>query len=210
MTLAFPEVAEEKYSPTHYKPTAPSGLMVTAAIAFAFMAGTGGTTTPEYVQQRGDRGYLIAQIPATSPPTVGVRLPVDNLKTIRATFKPSISDLANLLGVSRQALYNWMAGGRPSLQSANRLEDLSKAADLVAAHGLNSPYLLRRKIREGKSLMEIVRDGGSAQDAARTLIRIVEKEATQREQLKRDFAGRKPPKLESEDFGVPMLDEFGS
>jgi hypothetical protein len=58
MTLAFPEIEEEMYSPTHYKPIAPSGIVATAAIAFAFMAGTGGVTTAEYLQQRGYRDQV--------------------------------------------------------------------------------------------------------------------------------------------------------
>lgn len=207
MTLAFPETEEDTYSPTRYRPIAPSGIVATAVIAFAFMAGTGGLTTAESLQQRGSRGYEIVQIPAVGSANVGLRLPVDNLRTIRSAFKPSISDLAGLLGVSRQAIYNWMAGERPSLESADRLEDLAKAADLVAARGVSSPYVLRRKIKDGKSLMEIIRDGGSAQDAARVLIRIVENEAEQREQMGRSMAGRKRPKLENRDSGAPMLDE---
>ncbi|MBZ5686038.1 MAG: helix-turn-helix transcriptional regulator [Acidobacteriia bacterium] len=207
MTLAFPEIEEEMYSPTHYKPIAPSGIVATAAIAFAFMAGTGGVTTAEYLQQRGYRGYQFVQIPALAGPNAGVRLPMENLKIIRAAFKPSMLDLASLLGVSRQAVYNWMAGENPSRDSADRLEDLAKAADLVAAYGLNSPYLLRRKISDGRTLMEIVRDGGSAHEAARSLIGIVEKEAEQRDQLRKSLAGRKPSRLDRQEFGMPMLDE---
>lgn len=204
------EVEEDTYSSAHYQPATSSGIVATAAVAFAFMVGTGGTSTVGYLQHRGDRGYQFIQTPSVVNPNIGVRLPVENLKSIRAAFKPSMSDLASLLGVSRQAVYNWMAGELPSPESADRLEDLANAADLVASYGLNSPYLLRRKIRDGKSLLEIVRDGDSAQDAARTLIRIAEKEAEQQDQLKKSFAGRKVPALKSEDFGVPMLDEFGS
>jgi len=207
MTLPCLEVEEDTYSSTHYQPVASSGIVATAAIAFAFMVGTGGVTTAEYLQQRGDRGYQFVQIPAVAGPNVGVRLPMENLKIIRAAFRPSMSDLASLLGVSRQAVYNWMAGENPSRESADRIEDLAKAADLVAASGLDSPYLLRRKIRGGKTLMEIVRHGGSAHEAARSLIGIVEKEAEQREQLRKTLAGRRPSRLDRQEFGVPMLDE---
>jgi transcriptional regulator with XRE-family HTH domain len=210
MTPLSLEVEEDTYSRTHYQPVSSSGIVATAAIAFAFMAGTGGLTTAEYLQQRGDRGYKFVQIPAVVGLNVGVRLPVENLKNIKAAFKPSMAELASVLQVSRQALYNWMAGENPSPECADRLEDLAKAAELVAAHGLDSPYLLRRKIRDGKSLMEIIRDGGSAQDAARILIRVSEKEAEQRESLKKTLARRRSSKLDNQDFGVPMLDEFGS
>jgi len=181
--------------------------VATAVVTFAFLAGTGGTTSPEYFQQRGERGYPFVQIPAAAGMNAGVRQAIDNLKQIRAVFKPSISDLAGLVGVSRQAVYNWLGGERPSHESADRLEDLAKAADLVAAYGVATPYLLRRKIRDGKNLMDIVRGGGSAQDAARSLVRIAEQEAKQRNLLKSRLAGRQPSKLETSELGIPMLDE---
>jgi transcriptional regulator with XRE-family HTH domain len=171
------------------------------------MVGTGGTTTVEYLQHRGNRGYQFVQIPVVTGPKIGIRSPAENLKGIRAAFKPSMSDLASLLGVSRQAVYHWIAGERPSPESADRLEDLAKAADLVASYGLDSVYLLRRKIRDGKNLMEIAGNGGSALEAARSLVRIVEKEAEQRERLKTRLGSRKPSRLDSQEFGVPMLDE---
>jgi transcriptional regulator with XRE-family HTH domain len=46
---------------------------------------------------------------------------------LREVLKPSLnqSDLARELGVTRQAVYNWMQGiARPSLESMTRLEDL--------------------------------------------------------------------------------------
>jgi transcriptional regulator with XRE-family HTH domain len=208
MTPACLEVEENTYSGTRYEPVSRPAIVAAATVAFAFMVGTGGSTTAEYLQQRGNRGYQFVQIPSVAVPNVGrLRSPLENLESIRAALKPSMSDLASLLGVSRQAVYNWIAGENPSQESAERLEDLARAVDLLAAHGLNSPYLLRRKIRDGKSLMEIVRDRGSAQDAARTLIRISEKEAEQRERLKKTLAGRKPSWTDRPAFGVPMLDE---
>ncbi|MFZ1138581.1 MAG: helix-turn-helix transcriptional regulator [Candidatus Sulfotelmatobacter sp.] len=197
----------DSYSPTIYRPAPSAGIVATAAVAFAFLVGTGGTTSPDYFQQRGERGYQFAQIPVVARVNAGARPPIENLKQIRAVFRPSILDLAGLLSVSRQAVYNWMAGERPSPESANRLEDLAKAADLVAAYGLSTPYLLRRKIRDGKNLMDIVRDGGSAHDAARSLVRIAEQEAKQRGLLKNRLAGRQLSRPDDSEFGIPMLDE---
>jgi transcriptional regulator with XRE-family HTH domain len=206
MTSQSSTVDSESCSPTIYRPVRPAGIVV-AAVAFACLAGTGGTTTPEYFQQRGERGYPFAQIPVAAVVNAGARQPIDNLRQIRALFKPSISDLAGLIGVSRQAVYNWLDGERPSHVSADRLEDLAKAAELVAASGLATPYLLRRKIRDGKNLMDIVRGGGSAQDAARSLVRIAEQEAKQRNLLESRLAGRQPSRLETSEFGIPMLHE---
>lgn len=179
-----------------------------AVVACAFVVGTGGMSTPSYFRHRKERGYQFVQVPAREGTRAGIRPPIEHLQQIRSVFKPAISDLANLMGVSRQTVYNWMAGESPSAGSASRLEDLAKAADLVAAHGLNSNgYLFKRKIRDGKTLMDIARDGGSAQDAARSLIRIVEQESAQRDLLKGGLAGRHFAKRDNSEFGIPMLDE---
>ena len=189
-----------------YRPAASPGIVAVAACAF--LVGTGGMPTPNYFQSRKECGYRFVQIAVPEGMNASIRPPIEDLKQIREVFKPSISDLGNLLGVSRQTIYNWIAGERPSAESSNRLEDLAKAADLVAAHGLNTTaYLFRRRIHDGKTLMEIARNGGSAQDAARSLVRIVEQEAAQRELLKNRVAGRQFAKRDSSEFGVPMLDD---
>jgi transcriptional regulator with XRE-family HTH domain len=189
-----------------YRPVASPGIVAVAACAF--LVGTGGMPTPSYFQSRKECGYRFVQIVVPDAMNASIRLPIEDLKQIRNVFKPSISDLGNLLGVSRQTIYNWIAGERPSVDSANRLEDLAKAADIIAAHSLNTTaYLFKRRIYEGKSLMDIARNGGSAQDAARNLVRIVEQEAAQRELLKNRLAGRQFAKRDSSDFGVPMLAE---
>lgn len=192
--------------PVSYCSTSPK---IAAVLACAFIVGTGGLMTQDYFQHRGERGYPSMQIRfAPANLKMGIRRPDENLERIRAVFKPSVSDVANMLGVSRQTVYNWMAGESPSLESTNRLEDIANAADHVAANGLaTSAYLLKRKIRDGKALLDIVRDGGSAQDAAKVLVRIDQNEASQRALLQGKLAGRQFAKPDISDFGVPMLNE---
>jgi transcriptional regulator with XRE-family HTH domain len=197
---------QDRQSPASYRPIASPGIV--AAVACAFVVGTGGMSTPSYFQQRKECGYQFVQVRIAEGTKAGIRLPIEDLKQIRAVFKPSISDIANLLSVSRQTVYNWIAGERPSAESATRLEDLAKAADLLAAHGLSTnAYLFTRKIRDGKNLMDIATDGGSAEGAARSLVRIVEQENAQRNLLNHRLAGRKYAGRDNSEFGVPMLDE---
>jgi hypothetical protein len=54
--------------------------------------------------------------------------------------------------------------------------------------------------------MDTVRDGGSAQDAARSLLQIAQKESSQREALQRRLANRIVAPDYSE-IGSPMLNE---
>ncbi len=179
-----------------------------AVIVAAFLAGTGGVTGPSYFNRRQDRGYAFAQVrPSSESLLRHLRSPEGNLAQIRAVFKPSISDLAGIFGVSRQSVYNWIAGEKPSNQSVEKLNDLARAADLFLADGVaGSSYLFRRKLENGKTLMETVREGGSAQDVARSLLQIARKESSQRETLQRRLANRTTVYDPSE-IGSPMLNE---
>jgi transcriptional regulator with XRE-family HTH domain len=185
----------------------PGSAGVAAVLTFAFLAGTGGITSPSYFAERQERGYGFAQVQPTAGPSLGqLRTPQEDIARIRSVFRPSIADIAGTFNVSRQTIYNWISGETPSEESIEKLEDLGKAADLLFAHGIRSSYLVRRKLGNGKTLMETVRDGGAAEEAARSLVRLAEKEMRQREALQLRLGKRTAPR-ELSDVGVPMLDE---
>ncbi len=90
-----------------------------------------------------------------------MRKTAENLARIREILKPTITELAQLFGVSRQAVYDWQAGKPTAAENAAKLDDLAKAADALALSGIEgSSQLLRRKIAGGKSLLDVVREGG--------------------------------------------------
>ena len=179
-----------------------------AAVAVALLAGTGGVTSPSYFNQRQQRGYAPVQLRPSAQTLVRYfRGPEACLAQIRAVFKLSIADIANIFSVSRQSIYNWIAGEKPSQDNVERLDDLARAADLFLSDGFaDSSYLVRRKLEHGKTLMDTVRDGGSAQNAARSLLQIAQKESSQREALQRRLANRTAAPDYSE-IGAPMLNE---
>ncbi len=188
-----------------------SGPVVGAAavvMVAAFLAGTGGVSDPSYFNQRQDRGYPFVYVrPSGESLLRHLRGPEGDLAQIRTVFKPSILDIAGIFGVSRQSVYNWIAGEKPSQESVEKLDDLARAADLFLADGVaGSSYMFRRKLGNGKTLMETVREGGSAQDAARSLLQIARKESSERETLQRRLANRTAVYDPSE-IGSPMLNE---
>jgi transcriptional regulator with XRE-family HTH domain len=186
----------------------PGSLGAAAAVDVAFLAGTGGVASASFFNARQDMGYALVQLrPSEQNLLRHLRGPQEDLARIRAVFKPSISDIAGVFGVSRQSVYNWIAGEKPSQESVERLDDLARAADLLLADGVaGSSYLFRRKLETGKTLMDTVREGGSAQDAARSLLQIAQKETSQRETLQRRLANRTAVYDPSE-IGSPMLNE---
>ncbi len=187
-------------------PVVKAGL--STMIAFGLMTGTGGLADANYLVKRQARGYQFTQfdgIPNNS--ASAVRSSADNLARIRDVLKPTVSELANIFGVSRQTIYNWQAGELPSAENASRLEDLARVADMFAAEGVSSSaQILRRTVSGGNSLLDIVRDGGIAHEAARALVQVARRETEQRKTLASRLAGRKKPDLPV-DYGTPMLDE---
>jgi hypothetical protein len=173
--------------------------------------GTGGNETVEYFQVRGDRGYRFAAFELSGlivEAIVGATV-VENINRIRAVLIPAVTDLAGLLNVSRQAVYDWQAGKSITAENSARLDELAKAADLLAIEGLRgTSQALRRPIKNGKTFFALVKEGGSADGAARGLAEIIRTEFHQREALRKRLAGRKRPSREVfTEIGAPMLDE---
>lgn len=180
---------------------------------FGLEVGTGGAATIDYLKTRGSRGYaFVAYDPDREAyATQGAPSPVDDLEHIRTVLRPSVSDLARAIGVSRQAIYDWQAGRPIAEENVERLRAIARAADLFAREGLQSTAnVMRRSIANGKNFFEIVRDGGSAEAAARTLIEIIRRELKQRDSLRSRLANRaRPSRDDYRDLGAPMLDEKG-
>lgn len=136
------------------------------------------------------------------------RTTTEDLAQIRAIFKPAVSELANVFGVSRQAIYNWLSGEVPISLHANKIKDLAAAADVMKDQGITiTSHILRRKITDSKSLFELVRDGGSAKESAQLLVHILRTEKEQRRVLDLRLANRVKPEVNPLDIGFPMLNE---
>jgi len=193
-------------------PFAVAGLLL-AVGPWGFEVGTGGAATFDYVKVRGNRGYPFAFYDSASgvADAIAGRSPLENLEHIRSILSPTVTDMAELLRVSRQAIYDWQAGRPIAAENALRLADLAQAADVFAVEGLRgTSEALRRPIRNGKSFFALVGEGGLAENAARTLVEIVRTETRQRQALEKRLAGRKRPAREVfEEVGAPMLDERG-
>lgn len=182
------------------------GLMATA-----LQVGTGGAQTTDYYKQRGLMGYaFVLYEPAPIEAVPAIRTPTEDLSHVRTVLRPAITDLAQALGVSRQAIYDWQNGKPIGSVNAARLADLAKAADVFAAEGLTSPsQLLRRPITGEKTFFDVVQEGGSAESAIRELVSRVRRELLQRQTLASRLANRRRPAVPWEDHGSPILDETG-
>lgn len=177
------------------------------------VAGTFGLLSPIYLHaSAATANWNINQIEiddaravvADAPASAAVR----DIAHIRDVMKTSVSELARVFGVSRQAIHEWIKGGALSPRNAQRLSELAQAADVFVESGIEvTPQLLRRKIRDGHSLLESVKEDGKVVDLARTLVDTFSRESQQRQRLAARLAGRQKPALAARDFGTPHLDE---
>lgn len=183
----------------------------------ALGVGTGGSPTAQYYIERGEMGYSYPTFqPSYEQGTSeqeypgGGRTPAENLARIRDAFKPTMTELASLFGVSRQAVYDWQGGRSLAPENERKLSSLADAVDLLMSEGIEiSSQLLRRKIVGGKSLFDVTRDGGSVERAAQTLVRIARRESEQRKHLGDRLAHRSRAMASNADFGSPRVDEEG-
>jgi transcriptional regulator with XRE-family HTH domain len=173
-----------------------------AAGAALTSIGTGGGLSVEHVRRNADRlHHGAATVEVVEVPNF--RSPIEDLVRIREVLKPAVSDLAGTLNVSRQSVYNWLNGEPVAEENAAKLQDLARAADVLAHEGISvTPTLLKRKFAQGKTLLQVAQAGGSARDAAMRLAQIHKSEAAQRERINARFANR-PKSRETADFDLP-------
>ena len=190
------------------------GKTASTYLTCACLVGTGGYATADYLAKRNDRGYKLIQFNLTKQTsdvvlsTQVTQNSVRNLARIREILKPTITELANLFGVSRQAVYDWQAGKPVAPENALRLEEFAKAAELLSAQQIQiSSQVLRRKVLDGKSLLDALRSGGPVYDIAAALAQILDREGVQREKLAARLIGRQRPVVSVDDVGIPLLNE---
>ena len=176
------------------------------------VAGTFGLLLPAYVQaSTATSSWSINQIEVDGSRTASVSAAsatAEDIAHIRQTTKISVTELARVCGVSRQAVHEWVKGGPLSTRNAERISKLAQAVDVILASGVDaSPQTLRRKVCGGMSILEAVQTDGKVVDLARQLVGTVARESEQRRRLAVRLAGRQKPQLSSTEFGAPHLNE---
>ena len=176
------------------------------------VAGTFGLLSPRYLHaSAATANWNINQIDidgSHEAATDATSASAKDIAHVRQVMKISVSELARVFGVSRQAVHEWIKGGALSQRNAQRLSKLAQAADVLLEFGIEvTPQMLRRKIGGGMSLLESVKEDGKVVELARRLVDTLLRESQQRERLAARLAGRQKPALAARDFGAPHLNE---
>lgn len=181
---------------------------MTAAVAALTVVGTGDALSLEQLRRSNSQQSWHTAAMDGGGALEKDRTPVENLERIREILRPAVSDLAVIFGVSRQSVYNWGNGEPVAAENAAKLEDLAKAADVLAHSGVTiNATLLKRKFANGRTLLQVAQSGESARDAAAMLVQVHRREAVQRERMEVRFANRvKTPA--SADFDLPLSNDL--
>jgi transcriptional regulator with XRE-family HTH domain len=135
------------------------------------------------------------------------------IRQIRNKLGLKMSEVADIFGVSRQAVYLWLEGGNLKPEYIQRIWDLSRVADQLQAAGIERPehFIHRPLSSEGNSLLHLLVRGESV-DAALSFLR----EQSAAEQRTRDRASAESQIMRTGkrdvssfmELATPILEEF--
>ena len=144
--------------------------------------GTGGAVTAQGMDQLGRWVHNPSiRIEHRTRNKTETRSPADQVSSIRATYGLNMSELANLLGVTRPTAYAWLNGQEPKADSIIHIHRLSSAIRDIEE--LNIPRidrLIRRPIFEGRSLIDKIKANENIFESLATIKALAEKEAKAR------------------------------
>ncbi|MGP8185193.1 MAG: helix-turn-helix domain-containing protein [Terracidiphilus sp.] len=130
------------------------------------------------------------------------------LRSVRTALGLSVSDLASVLGVSRQAIYKWLAGGPISNLNHGKLEDLFGAVRTLVPFSESETWALgRRRDQAGQTLVQALKSGKTATLWAEEIANVLQDEQKQRILLDQIFSSDRAPLPVARELGVPVLNE---
>lgn len=167
-------------------------------------AGTGGLEGESYYRLRlGYQPFVVVEVVKRQEHAPFAKL----MQEVQAGFGRTMTRLPEVFGVSRQTLYNWLEGETPKQGHQAKLLQLAEAANVLSEVGFKptSPSL-DRIVSQGKSLLQLLREGADGRDTAKKLVSIIQRGSESRNKLD-DLLGGRKARLEVTDIGTSSLDE---
>lgn len=170
-------------------------------------AGTGGWQSASYFRERS--GYPAFEVVLTGEPVAVPAAPhVELMQQVKEGFGRTMSRLPAVFGVSRQTLYNWLAGETPKELHRGKLQELAAAARVFKELGFKpTSAVLDRQVSQGKSLLQLISVGADGAESARKLVRLAQRGENARAKLDAAIRGRKRPRPGVADMGTPSFSE---
>lgn len=173
-----------------------------------FHSGTAGATSDLFCVERLSNGasYQFLRLECRSAQNTSA--PESDIDTLIALLKPSMSQLASAFGVSRQRVYDWRGGAGMSRENQEQMSALLTAARMLSErHSSPQARIANRKLSGGKSFWDAIASGMSPQDAATSVLRVIERDENERSALKHSLASRKFVAVKEEPLFAAHLSE---
>ncbi len=130
---------------------------------------------------------------------------IPQLELIRKVTMVSVTELAKIFGVSRQAVHDWQNGSTISDRNKEAIRNFFNIVSSYDKAGLKpSIQDFRRKVN-GVSILDILHSEADSAKLANILVATLVRENSQRSMLAERFKNRPRPQLSNEDFGAPYL-----
>lgn len=180
-----------------------------------FFAGTGSALSIENshkwikdVQYRFPISIQDNSASTTSQTVSNFKSPVQHLEFIKDTIAPSITELAQLIGVSRQTVHKWLIGGNPDQEHLDRIVAIGAIADQVAQANLSQPqWLVKMKIFDGQSLTDLIHNSQLTAEHVEQLIAEAKKVESDYQNSPIHKSNTTPTDDWKSDASVPYLEE---
>lgn len=153
-----------------------------------FHTGTAGTTTEFFCAERLANGATYQFVKLASGTSASPSVAHHDLDTIIDLMKPSMSQLAAALGVSRQRIYDWRNGEGMSATNSERMSSLLTAARILSERSSIPSRVANRKLSGGNTFWDALAAGISPSDAAASVVKLLDRDESERSALKRSLA----------------------
>lgn len=167
------------------------GVVAAVVAPLLLTPGSGGAITPQGLSQieRWVDTNEYVRVEHSRRQRAETRSPAEQVASIRAAYGLNMTELANLLGVSRPTAYAWLNGQEPKDDSLIHIHRLATAiSDIEELKTPRIDKIIRRPIFAGRSLIDKIKANENIFEALVTIKALAEKEATAR--LKQKGSGK--------------------
>ena len=112
----------------------------------------------------------------------------EKFQTIKDVLSLTIIEQAKYFDVSRQSIYKWLRGeAQPSKHNLLLLNEIDKAAMILAKNNFSGSIYAERVIENSKNLIDLVKEHKDGERYASLLVDILKNEQQERDELNRLF-----------------------
>jgi len=192
------------------RPASLSGVtktMLFAPLYLSLVAGTGGIYTAGNIQAcfsvpQNNKIIVIRGRHTKGKQILSVS---ERLVNLREMFGLTMTEVAQIFGVSRPTTYAWLSGSEPKFEAKSRLMDLSTYVEDLRSHGVAQAWVsARQPLEGGPSLIELLKAGADVRSAIAS-IKHSASLASNRKEVKRDFGPtKKTRRVTISEISVPI------